>query len=188
LLGFIVFPLFLYFLQNKPRPWSFVYSSIAPALAAFFSGDINFTLPVVFRHTKESLGIRRRVTSVVAPLFAGFGRAGSAMVAAVAFIVIIKSYSSLGITTADIFSIGIRAFLISFLLARHPGDGSYTALAVLCSMYGRGFEVGYLILKPIAFYLITIGTFLDVMISYFSVYAIAKSTGLQEDKALRLFI
>jgi hypothetical protein len=104
------------------------------------------------------------------------------MVAASAFIVIIKSYSSLGIAASDVFAIGVRAFVISFLLARHPGDGAYTALAVLCQGYGRGFEAGYLILKPIAFYLIAIGTFLDVMINTFASYAIARASGFQEDR------
>ncbi|GHV91928.1 hypothetical protein AGMMS50268_24310 [Spirochaetia bacterium] len=110
------------------------------------------------------------------------------MVAAIAFIVVIKSKSSLDIPMADIFSIGLRALLISFFLARHPGEGAYTALAVLCLGYGRGFETGYLILKPLAFYLIAVGTFLDVMIASFSSYALARISGFQEEKSVRHFI
>jgi Na+/H+-dicarboxylate symporter len=110
------------------------------------------------------------------------------MTAAVAFIVIINSYSSLGITTADIITIGTQAFIISFLLARSPGDGAYTALAALCLTYGRGYEAGYLILKPLAFFLISIGTFLDVMIATFASYGIAKLNKLQEDKRPKNFI
>jgi len=110
------------------------------------------------------------------------------MVAAAAFIVIIKSYSSLGITGADVFSIGIRAFGISFLLARHPGDGAYTALAVLCLGYGRGFEAGYLILKPLAFYLIAAGTFVDVMIASFATFVIARTGGFLEEQNVVHFI
>jgi Na+/H+-dicarboxylate symporter len=110
------------------------------------------------------------------------------MTAAVAFIVIINSYSSLGITSSDIITIGVQAFLISFLLARNPGDGAYTALAALCLAYGRGYEAGYLILKPLAFYLISIGTFLDVMIATFGSFVIAKLTHLQEDKRPKNFI
>jgi Na+/H+-dicarboxylate symporter len=117
-----------------------------------------------------------------------FCRAGSAMVAAVAFIVIIKSYSSLGITSSEVTIICIRAFVISFLLAHHPGDGAYTALAVLCLGYGRGFEAGYLILKPLAFYLIAVGAFLDIMLSSFIVYASARSNGFVEDKKATQFI
>jgi Na+/H+-dicarboxylate symporter len=189
LLGFVIFPLLLYVIvRNKPRPWALVYSSISSALCAFFSGDINFTLPVILKHMKESLGVRRRVTAVTMPLLVTISRAGSAMVATVSLIVVIKSYSSLGITAIDIVSIGVRALIISFLLARHPGDGAWAALATLCMDYGQGFEAGYLILKPIAFFLIAIGAFLDVMIANFVVYAVAKISGLQEDKAIRSFI
>jgi Na+/H+-dicarboxylate symporter len=125
---------------------------------------------------------------VTLSLFTIFGRAGSAMTAAAAFIVIIKSYSSLGITTADIFAIGGHAFLISFLLARSPGSGAYTALAALCLAYGRGYEAGYLILKPLAFYLISIGTFLDVVIATFASHGIARLNKFQEDKRPEHFV
>ena len=182
ILGFGILPLFLYLLRPKANPWAVLYGSLSQALTAFFSGDINFTLPVLFRHAKENLGTRRRSNAVTVSLFAVFGRAGSAMVAAAAFIVIINSYSSLGITMTDIFSIAGRAMLISFLLAGRPGDGAYIALAVLCLGYGRGFEAGYLILKPLAFYLIAVGTFLDIMINSFASYGLSRSSGFQEDK------
>ena len=187
-LGFGILPLFLYFLKPKTNPWAVIYGSLSQALAGFFSGDINFTLPVLFRHVKENLGTRRRSNAVVVTLFTAFGRAGSAMVAAIAFIVIIKSYSSLGITTSNILTIAVKAMVISFLLAGHPGDGAYAALAVLCMEYGQGFEAGYLILKPMAFYLIAIGTFLDVMICSVATYGISRMSGFQEDRAIRQFI
>jgi aerobic C4-dicarboxylate transport protein len=187
-LGFGIFPLFLYLLKPKANPWVILYGSLSQAFAGFFSGDIYFTLPVIFRHVKDNLGTRRRSNAVTVSLFAVFGRAGSAMVAAVAFIVIINSYSSLGITMRDIFIIAGRALLISFLLAGHPGSGSYIALAVLCLGYGRGFEAGYLILKPLAFYLIAVGTFLDVMINSIASFGIARISGFQEDKELGHFI
>ena len=187
-LGFGILPLFLYFLKPKTNPWAILYGSLSQALAGFFSGDMNFTLPVLFRHVKENLGVRRRSNAVAVTLFTAFGRAGSAMVATVAFIVIIKSYSSLPINTNIIISIAGRALLISFLLAGHPGDGAYTALAVLCLGHGGGFEAGYLILKPLAFYLIAVGTFLDVMITSIGVYGISRISGFQEDREVRHFI
>ncbi|MDR0590208.1 MAG: cation:dicarboxylase symporter family transporter [Spirochaetaceae bacterium] len=188
ILGFVIFPLFLLFLKPKTNPLMAVYGSLGPALAAFFSGDINFTLPIMLRHAKENLGARRRSNTVTVTLFSIFGRAGSAMAATVAYIVIIKSYSSLGITLADVFSIGIQALFISFALFQHPGNGAYTALAILSMGYGRGFEAGYLILKPLAFYLIAVGTFLDVMIMSLSTYALAKINGFQTEKSFRHFI
>ena len=182
-LGFGVFPLLLYFVRPKTNPWAVLYGSLGPAIAAFFSGDVNVSLPVLFSHTTTNLGVQRKSAAVSLTLLTTLCRAGSAMVAAVAFIVIFKSYSSLGITPAEILSISVRALAISFLLARHPGDGAYTALAVLCLGYGKGFEAGYLILKPLAFYLIAIGAFLDVMIASFAAYVTAWLSGFVEEKS-----
>jgi Na+/H+-dicarboxylate symporter len=182
-LGFGILPMLLYFIRPKVNPWSVLYGSLGPAIAAFFSGDVNFSLPVLLSHAQENLGVQRRSNAVSLTLFTTFCRAGSVMAATVAFIVIFKSYSSLGITSAEILSIGVRAFAISFLLARHPGDGAYTALAVLCLGYGKGFEAGYLILKPLAFYLIAVGAFLDVMIASFAAYAAARIGGFVEERS-----
>jgi Na+/H+-dicarboxylate symporter len=187
-LCFVVLPLFLYFLRPKANPWAVLYGNLGPAVVSWFSGDINFTLPVLLRHGKENSGIHRRSNTITFTLFAAFGRAGSAMTAAIAFILIIKSYSRLDITLVNSAAIGLRAFLISFFLAGRPGDGAYTALALLCLGYGQGFEAGYLFLKPLAFYLITVGNFLDAMIAAFSSFAIARLSGCQEDKSPRHFI
>ncbi|MDR2312932.1 MAG: cation:dicarboxylase symporter family transporter [Spirochaetaceae bacterium] len=187
-LGLGIFPLFLYILKPSTNPWAILYGALGSAFAGFFSGDINFTLPVIYRQVKENLGVRRRSNAVTVSLFSIFGRAGSAMVAAVSFIVIIKSYSNLGIALSGVVAIGAWAFLISFLLAGHPGSGAYTALAVLGMSYGRGFEAGYLILKPLAFYLVAVGTFLDVLFCSLASYAVGKWSGFQEDKDMRHFI
>ena len=187
-LGFGILPLFLYILQPKSNPWTILYGSLGPAIAGFFSGDINFSLPVLARHVKENLGARRRSNTVTISLFTIFGRAGSAMVAAAAFIVIIKSYSNIRIAPVDIVAIGLRALLISFLLARHPGDGAYAALGVLCLGFGRGYDAGYLIVKPLAFYLVAVGTFLDVILASFGSFALAKLSGFQEDRSPRHFV
>jgi len=188
-LCFVILPLFLYFLKPKVNPWHVLYGSLGPAIAAFFSGDINLSIPVLQRHAKENFGIRRRSGSLSLALFSTFCRCGSAMVAAAAFIVIIKSYSYLSISPIDLFSIGFRAFLISFILARHPGDGAYIALAALCLGYGGGeYQAGYLILKPLAFYLVAIGTFIDVMLNAFGSYVLARINGFYEEKNLVRFI
>lgn len=182
ILGFIILPVFFYFFGGKKNPWAVLHGSLGPALAGFFSGDINFAIPITMHHLKENLGVRRRASAVTIPLFTTFCRAGSAMVAVIALVVVIQSYSSLKLNLPDLFLIGFKGCIISFFLARHPGDGAYTALAVLCLNYGKGFEAGYLILKPLAFYLIAVGAFLDIMIASFAVYSLAKKNGFQEDK------
>lgn len=189
ILCFIILPLFLYFLGGKrSNPWKQLYGALGPAIAGLFSGDIHFTLPLLIRHAKENHGVQRRSNSLTLVIFSTFARAGSAMVAAISIIVIIKSYSSLGISAADLLSILVFAALISILLPRYPGNGAYIALAVLCSWYGKGFEAGYLILKPIAFYLVAIGTMIDVVVASLGTYAVGVLSGFQEDREIRHFI
>ena len=186
---FVIMPLFLYLIKPKVNPWKILYGSMGSAFTAFFSGDINFSIPVIQRHSKENLGIRRRSNSLSLALFSTFCRCGSAVVAASAFIVIIRSYSYLTITPSQLFTIGLYAFVISFMLARHPGDGAFIALAALCVSYGGGeYNTGYLILKPLAFYLIAVGTFIDVMLTAFGSYFIARTSGYTEEKKLSHFI
>jgi len=188
-LCFGIFPLFLFLLKPRVNPWLVLYGFLGPALSAFFSGDINLTIPVLQRHSKENFGIRRRSSSLSIALFTTFCRCGSAMAAAAGFIVIIKSYSYMGISSVELFKIGIYAFAISFLLAHHPGDGAYIALAALCLSYGGGeFRAGYLILRPLAFYLIAVGTFIDIMLCAFGSYFIARTNGFIEEKNLVRFI
>jgi Na+/H+-dicarboxylate symporter len=188
-LCFGILPLFLYLLRPKVNPWLVLYGFLGPAISAFFSGDINLTIPVLLRHSKENFGIRRRSGSMSLALFATFCRCGSAMVAASAFIVIIRSYSYLSISIYDLFTIGLQAFLISFILARHPGDGAYIALAALCLSYGGGeYQAGYLILKPLAFYLVAVGTFIDIMLNAFGSFVLARTNGFIEEKHLVRFI
>jgi Na+/H+-dicarboxylate symporter len=186
---FGVLPMLLYFVRPKVNPWKVFYGFIGPAITAFFSGDINFTFPVLMRHLKENFGVRRRSSALSLGLCTAFCRGGSGMVAAAAFIVIIKSYTYIHITMFNALLIGLYAFGISFILARRPGDGAFAALSVLCLRYGGGeYRAGFLILQPIAFYLITIGAFVDIMLGAFCSYLVAKTSGLVEEKNLVHFI
>ena len=183
ILCFGIIPASLYLLQPKVNPWRVLYGFLGPSIAAFVSGDVNFSIPVLLRHSKENFGVRRRSSALSMALFATFCRCGSAMVAASAFIVIIRSYSYLSISIIDLFTIGFYALLISFALARHPGDGAFVALAALCLVYGGGdYRTSYLILRPMAFYLVAFGTLIDVMLNAFGTYVIARYHGFLKDE------
>ncbi|MFQ3547725.1 MAG: cation:dicarboxylase symporter family transporter [Termitinemataceae bacterium] len=189
MLCFIILPLFLYlFGIKKINPWKQVYGTLGTAVTGLISGDLYITLPLLIRQAKENHGVQRRVNAITLMLFSTFARAGSAMVAAASFIVIIKSYSSLGISAGDLFTIWLYASIISVLLPRFPGNGAFAALAVLSAWFGRGYEAGYLILKPLAFYLISFGTLIDVTVAALGTYAVGKLSGFQEEKESRHFI
>ncbi len=158
-----LYPLILYFFGGKENPYKWLYAQIAPALTGFLSGDNYFSYSMLVKHGKENLGIPRKAGAVTFTAFTFFGKGGTALVTAASFIVIIKSYSSLGITIPQILWILLFSFLFSFITGPFPGTGVIVALAALCRLYGRGLEEGYLILKPVFHLLVSFGVLLDVV-------------------------
>ncbi len=185
----IVYPILLKIFCRDINPYRILYAGLAPMLAAFFSGDAHVVLPVLLRHTNESLGIRRRISSVAVPVFSVFGRAGSAMVITVSFIIILKSYSGLYINIKDMIWLTAMACLFSCLLGRFPTGGTYVALASICTLYGRGFvESGYLILRPAAFFIGAAASALNALTAIVGTYIIAYRFDMTRTKDLRFFI
>jgi Na+/H+-dicarboxylate symporter len=185
---FIVIPAILYFACGRKHPYKWLYAFLAPALAALVSGDVYFPLGSITKHAKESLGIRRRANSVILPLTVIFGRAGTALVTASAFIAVLSSYSSLGISIGSLLWILAVAPLLTLLLGAAPGSGAMTALVALCAFYGKGFENGYLIILPIAFPLISAGAFLDMLWSGCMTLMLARDSGQMQEKEVRFYI
>jgi aerobic C4-dicarboxylate transport protein len=183
-----IYPGLLYLLAGRRNPYRWLYAVLGPALAGVVSGDSYFSLGFQIRNGKENLGIPREIGSASFPLFALFGRAGTAMVSAVSFIVILKSYSSLGVTPMDLVWVVGFSFLASFTLSSVPGLGTFVALSSLCALYGRGYEEGYLILKPIASILVSFSVLLDVVTASFASMLVAHHEGMQADVDIKEFV
>lgn len=183
----VIYPIILRLLFRERHPYRVLYACIASFVTAFFTQDYNVTLSVNFRHARESLGIDSKVSSVSLPIFSTFARGGIAMCLTVSFIVILKSYSDMGITSY-IPWIVITAFVLSFLLGALPREGFIVALAVMCSAYGRGFENGYLIIKPAAFFLCSIATLIDAATAIFGTYYIASKEKMLKHREVKFYI
>jgi aerobic C4-dicarboxylate transport protein len=165
---FGVFPLLLYWLGDKEPPYRWVYAALGPAIAGFVSGDVTLALGQLTRHGKESFGVPRTVGSAVYPLAAFFGRAGTALVSGVTFVLILRSYSSLELGILEVLWVMLMTFLVSLILGSAPGSGTLVALSVLCSLYGKGRQDGFLIVKPVMPLLVAYGAFLDVLTAAFT--------------------
>ncbi|UTC82120.1 dicarboxylate/amino acid:cation symporter [Treponema denticola] len=188
IIALIIYPIILKIICRDINPYKVLYASIAPVCAAFFSGDTNLTLPVLLRHSNESLGVRRRISSVSLPVFSVFGRAGSAMVVTISFIVILNSYSSLGISFEDRFWLVGISTLFSFFLGRFPITGTYVSLVAVCAIYGRGFESGFLILRPAAFFIGSVAAAIDALTAMVGTYIIGHLSKMTNTRTLRFFI
>jgi len=177
-IAFIFYPLIIFLFCKEKHPYKVLYASIAPLLTAFITGDSNISLAVSLKQTKDSLGIRRRSSTISLPLFSVFARGGSALTLIISFIVILKSYSNLSISATDIVWITSTSCLLSFCLGSLPTTGMYTALIIICSQYARGFEAGYLILKPAIPVICSFAAAIDVATMMFGSYFTAHKLGL----------
>ncbi len=186
--AFGVFPGALYLLGLKENPYRWLYASIGPAITGLFTGDHYVSLGILTKHGKESLGVPRMVGSAVYPLFAVLGRAGTAMVATVSFILILRSYSSLEITFLQTLWVMLFSFLVSFILGAMPGNGAFFAIFMLCSLYAKGLQEGYLILRTIAPLLVSFGAFIDILSAAFVSLLVAREENVWTEVETENFI
>ncbi|HDQ15017.1 MAG TPA: dicarboxylate/amino acid:cation symporter, partial [Sediminispirochaeta sp.] len=191
LTAFIVlglYPALLYYFTGKRNPYKLLYAIAAPAVAAFFSGNSYFAMVPLTGHVKENLGVPRKVGAVTLPLFTLLSKAGTAMVTSITFVVILKSYSSLGIGFSEILWIMSFSLLISLLTSATPGLGVIAALAAIAGLYGRGIEEGFLIVYPILPILNSFAVFLDTITSGLGSLVVSYSEDNQKEIYAKDFI
>jgi Na+/H+-dicarboxylate symporters len=185
---FIVIPAVIWFFGGRKNPYRILYALFAPSLAALVSGDLYFSMGSLMKHEKESLGVRRRANVIDLPLAAIFGRAGTALVTSTAFIVVLSSYSNLGVSPGSLLWIVIFAPIASLLAGSSPDKGAMAALMSLCALYGRGFENGFLIAAPVTLPLVAMGAFLDALWAGVASVLLARHSSLAHEKEARFFI
>jgi Na+/H+-dicarboxylate symporter len=184
----ILLPLALLALDRKRNPYKVMAALIAPALVALLSGHTYTQAGVAAKHLKESLGVRRRSGAVSLPLALAFGRAGTAMVTATAFVAILNSYSNLGLGSSAVFWMMAMVPMTALVLGAAPGSGPIVALAALCAEYGRGFESGYILLAPAILPLGMIAALIDSVCMSVIIAAVGHQEGYARPKDLRHFI
>jgi len=185
---FVIIPAALWFFGGKKNPYRVLYGLFASSLAALVSGDLYFAMGSLMKHEKESLGVRRRANALDLPLAAIFGRAGTALVTSTAFIVVLSSYSNLGVSPGSLLWIVVFAPIASLLVGSSPDKGAMAALMSLCALYGRGFENGFLIAAPVALPLVAMGAFLDALWAGAASVLLARHSSLAHEKEARFFI
>ncbi|MFZ2781282.1 MAG: cation:dicarboxylase symporter family transporter [Rectinemataceae bacterium] len=180
-----VIPLILYFLGGRKNPYPTIYAFLGPALVAMVSGDLKPAAGLISKHGRESLGISRRTDSLVMPLGLTIGRAGTALVTASAFVAILSSYSSLGTTLPNMLRLLFIVPVAVLFAGSGSGAGPLMALATTCSLFGKGFENGHLVIVPLAFPLAAAGSFLDALWIGAATAIRARKDGSEEAKPIR---
>ena len=185
---FVLYPILLYVLGRKKQPIRLVYANIANLLAAALSRDAYFSLSCMIRHVKESLGVQRKVGAVSLPLFALFGKAGTAMVTGASFILIITSYSALGVSFGEVVWVMLFAFLSSLVVGPFPGIGAFVALSILSAGFPAGYEEGYLILKPMVPILMSFAVAIDVITASLATTLVAEHSNMRKEIEIKEYV
>ena len=188
LIIFGLYPAIIYFLGGKQNPYKIIYAILGPSLAAIASGNSYFTLTSLIYHVKENLGVPRKISSTVLPLFTLLGKAGTAAVTSITFFLIIKSYSSLEITFSGILWVMLFSFLTSLLGGSVPGMGVLVSLAAMSKLYGKGMEEGFLIVGSISPVLVSFSVLIDTITSGVGTYLITFSEKANKEIPVKDFV
>ncbi|MBP5251602.1 MAG: dicarboxylate/amino acid:cation symporter [Treponema sp.] len=188
LVAFAVYPLLTRFLCHGTKVMRIAYAGIAPFLAAFFTGDSNIAITTNLRHAKESLCIEDQTAYFSVPLLSIFARGGAALVQTLSFVLILISYSELSISITNMLWIGSVSLLLSFVLGQLPSGGPFFAITIMCGMFGRGFEAGYLLLKDFAPVITSFAAGFDALTAIFGMYIIAAKTKTLHHQELSKFL
>lgn len=186
---FLILPGTLYLMGYKNGTYKYLYAITGAAIAGLLSGDNYLANNTLIKHCHENLGVSRETGSVSITLFTLFSRPGTAMVSAICFIVMIRSYSNIEVSFLQILFICLLVFATSFLLYGAPGSGVIVLLTFVCSIYGRGLNDAYLMFRPIFPLLLSFAVFLDVIVAGISIMIISSHERNKEsDIAVRNFI
>lgn len=184
----IVLPLALFFLNGKKNPLPLLYSSLPAALAAMSSGSVRFALGTIIRQSRENQGVKRRYNAIFLPGGIFAGRIGTAYIAAFSFAAVLSSYSQLTISLPRLLPVAFLIPLATIASSSSLGSGPIAVITLVCGLFGRGFENGYLIIVPIAFLLAMMAGFLDALWIGAAQALIARGSLQADPKAPRNFI
>lgn len=157
----VIYPLIMRAILGRGYSWKVMAGLTGALLSCFISGSPMFNYGNLTLHLKENLNIPRHNAAFITPLYMMFARAGTAMLSAICMLTLIRSYSSLEITYFQVAWVVTFSFLISFALPANPNLGIVAALTLLCSLYGRGLDEGWLILVPVFPFLNMLSSVLD---------------------------
>ena len=123
----IILPL-IYLIITRHNPYKLLYRTLAVSIASLVGANANFTSPLIESISRHNLGVQKRISASLTPLFAIFSKAGSATMASIALASIIYA------TTGELPTFKILA-IIALL----------SSLSAFASSSAMGFEISFIL-------------------------------------------
>ncbi len=160
-----VFPFLMYTVAKVKRPYVWLKHFLGSGLVGFFSGSQFVSLGILIQNAKDEYALSRRSWQWFYPFASILGRAGTAMISTIAFILIVRSHAGTEISFLLFIGVVVTSAMVSFMMGSVPGAGVMVSISLLSAWFGQGER--YLILQPVAPLLISLAAFLDVATQVF---------------------
>jgi len=146
---FLILPLLLLILGKTRKPYLWLFALIPPAILAWFSGStITAQVPLLL-HTRNNLGVAKRVSSTTIPLLSIMGRSGSAMIGVVT---VCSLYSTINGTSIPFLALLLAILLTTLFslisITTPPGTEILFIVAMTGSLMGNDFTSTLPIILP----------------------------------------
>jgi Na+/H+-dicarboxylate symporter len=187
LVVFLILPLVIYYLNRMKNPFHWLYASLGPALAAFFTGDHYLSTGMLVKHGKENMFVPRKIGASVYTLAAIFSKAGTALVVSISIILLRKSTFGAEIPILEyvwiFFASIVFSLFVSIISAPFPQTGAYAAIAFLCLgyIYPTMPPDKYLDLGQIAPILLCVSVVIDILVSSLIAFQISQELDPKEN-------
>lgn len=183
-----VFPALLYLFGERTNPYRWIYAALGPALTGLISGDLYVSLGALVVHGRESFRLRRSVAAAAFPVCAVFGRAGTALVTGIGYLMVLRSYTSLEISAPHLLWAALFTFLLSFITGAVPGFGTMVSLTTLWHLSGNRLTDGALIMQPVLPLLTGVAVLLDVTSAALVAHLVANDTSDRRAPTISPFV
>lgn len=165
---FIIYPIVLRFLGIRQKYFAWFKHILSPLIIGLCSGNNFLPVGAQMKNATDNLRYARQISGWYFPLASLVGRAGTSMVTAISFFLVMRSYSSLEISVLQFLFVVFASLILSII----PNGRILVGLALMSAWFGQGIEEGYLILQPITPLLISVAVLIDVLNQSFMAYVL----------------
>ncbi|MCL2520588.1 MAG: dicarboxylate/amino acid:cation symporter [Spirochaetaceae bacterium] len=161
------------YLRGAPASLAFAAATAQPLLAGLHYSYLSH----------KNQGISRELGAFVAPIMAIFLRAGSSLISGVVIIAVLRSYSSLDLTAAQVWLTMVSVFMASFLVVPYDATFLHNFLQLAYGLYGRTVGSTLGAFEPIIPLLSHLAAVLDLAALILLLRIMASLTGFERFKA-----
>lgn len=183
---FIIYPLLLFFITKRKNPYKLLFGMFTPAMGAFISGNLFFSVPISFLHNEKNLGIKHQLNGTITPITAIIGRSGTALVSSATVLFLHISYTQ-NISFSTVLLTIILCFLLSFFTGSLHRFNVLATVALVFQILGTT-KNEYLNLIQVAPLLYCFAALIDSIHNTVITYITAHFIEDSRDKLLKEFI